>query len=247
MEDADLGFWCEWEPESEVLDRIDDPQEHWPRHIYRPYYVLPRTYDGLQNTDPFVFGSFFYGICQQFAAGRPTRLRHLAPGSVVLFGSHLAGEFVLDTVFVVQDGVDHQRRHDLAPDEARISPVYDDVVLKVLYPPVEATRQGCVAAEGRSYRLYFGATYSEPEGGMFSFFPCLPRTEAPRGFSRPVIRLPGLIKPRLRQKFTTTRAPASIEEAHAIWSSVVEQVTGQGLALGVAADVPECRSGPDAR
>ena len=65
----------------------------------------------LQNTDPFVFGeSFLYTCCQQFKNNRPTQLRYLAPGSVILFGSHRGGRFLLDTVFVTRRSRDHCRR-----------------------------------------------------------------------------------------------------------------------------------------
>ena len=50
-----LEFWSDWEPESEVIAPIADPLPIGPRYIYKPYYELPCTYAGLQNTDPFVF------------------------------------------------------------------------------------------------------------------------------------------------------------------------------------------------
>ena len=52
--------------------------------------------------DPFVFGpQFHYTGCMQHREGRPTQLRHLRAGSVVLFGSCTGrSSFVLDTVFV---------------------------------------------------------------------------------------------------------------------------------------------------
>jgi hypothetical protein len=66
-------------------------------------------YRGAQNTDPFVFGDrFLYTCCKQrLRSGRPTQLRYLPHGSLVLFGSHISGGFGLDTVFVVDDGADH--------------------------------------------------------------------------------------------------------------------------------------------
>lgn len=97
---SDLGFWAEWEPPSEVIDEIAAPLAGGPRFIYRPYWVHPGSFRGLQNTDPFVFGGFYYSICRQNRSTGPTQLQRLLPGSVVLFGSHLRGEFVLDTVFV---------------------------------------------------------------------------------------------------------------------------------------------------
>jgi hypothetical protein len=51
----------------------------------------------------------------------------------------------------------------------------------------------------------------------------------------------------MKQKFTSTQSPASLGEIRNMWGRVVEQVTSQGLALGVAAEMPECRSRPAAK
>ena len=84
VEEGEVVFWGEWEPESEA-ERIDSPINHGPQYIYEPYYVVPRSCDGLQNTDPFVFGKWFhYTWCQQ---RHRRQLRHLSKGSVILFGS----------------------------------------------------------------------------------------------------------------------------------------------------------------
>src|SRR5208282_613473 len=63
--EGELLFWGEWEPESEA-QRIDNPIHHGPHYVHKPYYVVPKSYHGLQNTDPFVFGQqFHYTGCQQ--------------------------------------------------------------------------------------------------------------------------------------------------------------------------------------
>ena len=74
---GELVFWGEWEPESEVVCRIARPKSHYPRYVYRPFYVVPDCYNGLQNTDPFVFGAFLYGNCLQHRKGGPTELCNL--------------------------------------------------------------------------------------------------------------------------------------------------------------------------
>ena len=60
-----------------------------------------------QNTDPWVFGnSFLYSNCKQLTPrGNPSALQGLSRGSLVLFGSSTGGRFVIDTVFVVAEGV----------------------------------------------------------------------------------------------------------------------------------------------
>ena len=110
METGVVVFWGEWEPESEG-EPIASTGPDGPRWIHRPYYVRPTSYPGdLQNTDPFVFGDrFLYTLCRQTKPisghARPTFLRDLAPGSLILFGSLKGGDFVLDTALVVAEGV----------------------------------------------------------------------------------------------------------------------------------------------
>ena len=77
-----------------------------PEYLWRPYYVIPDAgCGGLHNTDPFIFGErFLYSNCKQLSG---KRIRSLARGSVVAFGSEKAGQWVLDTVLVVADFVDY--------------------------------------------------------------------------------------------------------------------------------------------
>jgi hypothetical protein len=110
LEEGKIVFWAEWEPESEVIEEINNRLTNVPRYIYRPYYVVPSNYKDLQSTDPFVFGERFYYIgCQQVDKNdRANQLRYLEKGSVILFGSCVGqSDFVLDTVFVVAGWIEH--------------------------------------------------------------------------------------------------------------------------------------------
>ena len=75
---GDLHAWGEWEAESELvttLDRTngDSPRPRW---LWRPYYLPKDSYEGLHNTDPFIFGPWFlYSNCRRFAARPLGRLR----------------------------------------------------------------------------------------------------------------------------------------------------------------------------
>jgi hypothetical protein len=230
---GDLLFWAEWEPESEA-QKIARPVPRGPQYIHKPCYKPPTSYKGLQNTDPFVFGGFFYTGCRQRRDNgrRETQLRRLDPGSVVLFGSHLQGSFVLDTVFVVGDrSIDHradtrQNLHDESLPEAyhhvTIGPWYEAGYSDVELPS--------------SYRLYFGATHDHPFGGLYSFFPCSSYEEGTCGFARPSIDLPGFITPGLKMGFKTSGV--SVPEARGLWKEILRQVSAQGLQVGVSADVP---------
>ncbi len=72
----------------------------------RPFWQVPKDGGWRQNTDPLVFGDhFLYSNCRQRQNGK---MRDLAHGSLVLFGSKLGGQFVLDTLFVVDGSAAEQ-------------------------------------------------------------------------------------------------------------------------------------------
>ncbi len=248
---GDIAFWGEWEAESEIDASIADPIPQGPHRIFAPYYVQPRDYAGLQNTDPFVFGKrFFYSNCLQ--PSRPL-LRSLTRGSVILFGSSLAGQFVLDTVFVVS------QRQPLGPESIdrfegdEGSSCFVDVTLRPLFPDTVRSAPHCtsVPTSQPTYRstcegdrkslltLYYGATFDEPVGEMFSFVPCLPATEAPRGFARPRITLDE-ITDGLTQNCRATELD-TVATATTLWRRVRAQVEEAGLSAGVTIDHPPLR------
>lgn len=189
----------------------------------------------LQNTDPFVYGDrFLYTLCRQWRNTRgvygPTFLRDLDVGSLILFGSHKRGEFVLDTVFVVGASVLHDGESwqdavaDVVPD------AYPDVTLR-------PSREW---GGGEELRLYLGAIPTDQVDGMFSFVPCKPATGALSGFARPRINLGHLTTSELKMGAKATRSLAP-ERMRGVWSTVVEQVLEQGLELGTRFDVPDRR------
>jgi hypothetical protein len=234
----DLAFWGEWEPESET-EELSSSMAGAPHWIHRPYYIPPREFrrDGrvLQNTDPFVYGNrFLYTLCRQWkkAGGirRPTALRDLDVGSLILFGSNQDGRFVLDTVFVVGASVLHDA--DTWPTMTRglVPDAYADVTLRPTYE----------WGGGEELRLYLGATPGDPVEGMFSFVPCAPADNAVPGFVRPAIDLGDFITPTLKMGAKYAR-DLSVDQIQVIWERVARQVLGQGLFLGTRFDVPEAR------
>ena len=130
-------------------------------------------------TDPWVFGETFrYSNCKQLIYRQnPSALQRLTAGSVILFGSTLYGEFVLDTVFVVKKPVPYVPHHPPETDEAfRLSTIES------------------IITDGRGdlqFTLYHGATFDEPVAGMFSFVPCRGAADTDACFARPVVSLPG--------------------------------------------------------
>ena len=227
---GDLMFWGEWEAQSEVVANIVEPVPHGPRWVYRPFYAPPSSYRNLQNTDPFVFGDcFHYTGCLQHTRRGPTQLRNLARGSVILFGSSIRSAFCVDTVFVVNDFVDHSMRDFRVKLRGRVSHVYKAVTLAPWY--------GNMLERDKVFRLYFGATHDAPVDGMFSFFPCLPATDGAAGFARPQVRIAGVITPSLTQNKKLS-CPESTGEMKALWDETVRQITDQGLMLGIEAGLP---------
>ncbi len=240
VRNAELVFWGEWEPESEVACRMASPLPQYPRYLYRPYYVVPDSYKGLQNTDPFVFGGFFYGNCRQHSSGRPTRLCSLRCGSVILFGSFVSGKFVLDTVFVLRDSIPYNCASRRSIPKDRVPPGYMEVVLNPLCLSRRSHEEGCPPDNGAPYQLYVGATYDRPVHGIFSFFPCMPRHERCEHFKRPKIKIP---LPRFSRPARAYRLYRQMDKSmlRELWQSVVDQVLKEGLWLGIEARMPKRR------
>jgi hypothetical protein len=187
---------------------------------------VPERTDKLQNTDPLVFGDYFlYSNCRQRQNGK---LRALAPGSMVLFGSKVGGQFVLDTLFVVGEG---SRTFARGSSEELGMPTWID---EVLFAPLQASTK----SQDDAFRLYLGRTYEEAPEGPFSFVPCRPYHLHHAGFARLAIDLgPRWINRNLAMGAKATAA--SEREIRNLWDAVVHQVVdGPGLALGVHLDVP---------
>ncbi len=232
---GDLRAWGEWEPESELLGDLEQPDDDplYPRYLWHPYYVAKDDYRELHNTDPFIFGDrFLYSNC-----GQPSKpgLTHLGHGSVIAFGSgkKIDGErrWMLDTVLVVKDYEDygapdvHMALADSAPDAFLVAtgaPLIDN-------------------DEEAQLRFYRGATPDDPVDGMFSFFPAtIDRGDS--GFPRPLIELPDeYFNPRSWQAPKGLWRDRSADELASLWNSLVEQVRDCGLVLGTSAELPERR------
>lgn len=244
---GEIVFWGEWEPQSRVMP-VPAPMTGGPRQIFRPYYVRPQAYGLHQNTDPFVFGpTFLYSNCQQNTVAGPTELQSLARGSVILFGSHRAGRFLLDTVFVVASSA--SLSSESAPElAARVPATFVDVTLRPLFErdvvmqtSASNSRDGvCSTLADADYRLYWGATFEAPVDGMFSFVPCQAAQASPAGFARPALAVP-YVNPRRTRGFHSYEVERSA--VLATWREVRRQVIEQDCQLGVRIDVPPCETG----
>jgi hypothetical protein len=218
-------FWGEWEPQSRILETYARHGRSGPRWLHDPYWEVPRHRRLLQNTDPLVFGEYFlYSNCRQT---RNAKLRALRSGSMILFGSRLEAEFVLDTVFVVgADGQDYIRgesEHVACPDW----------IQAVVFEPLRNIREHPT----ETLRLYRGRTYEEAPDGPFSFVPCRPYEVGHGAFPRPAIHLDRRwLEPNLAMGAKATRATDA--ELRVLWEEVVRQVVAAGLSLGIDLEPP---------
>jgi hypothetical protein len=238
---AEIVFWGEWEPQSRVGHLVPKGRG-FPRYVHEPSLVWPPepVSSGSrppQNTDPFVFGSeFLYTCCQQYRNGRPTQLANLLAGSVILFGSHLAGAFVLDTVFVVASSEVRSLKGPLLADQMA-SDTYRLATIERIY-----------GDDPYRWRLYRGATPEHQTNGMFSFFPCQIAREEPFGFARPRITLRGVINPQHKQGFKIRRDEESSPNIFVgLWRTVVKHVLDAGCKLGVEVALPPTTIRPDTK
>ena len=108
--EGELCFWNEYEAPTDATAITRTATNYDYAHHYHcivnPISLLQNQIVGpdtecCSNTDPCVFGDTFkYSNCQQKPNGD---LWNIPQGSLILFGSHHAGWFYLDTVFVTGD------------------------------------------------------------------------------------------------------------------------------------------------
>ena len=220
-----FAFWGEWEPQSRVIETFPAARGGYPRWLHEPYWQVPSHRRLLQNTDPLVFGErFLYSNCRHQSN---RKLRELVAGSLIVFGSKVDGEFVLDTVLVVGDN------SRLFTQESAEEIDCHDWIRAVVFDPLSRSPKRV----NEPFRLYWGRTYDEAPTGPFSFVPCRPYVEGGSAFPRPTLRLPQQrITPNLAQGAKAT--PASQAEIMELWDGILEQVAQAGLSLGVRLDPP---------
>ena len=242
-----LRFWGEWEAQSCLVEDFDCSSTYcmMPNHLWIPYYSLADGYEGLHNTDPFVFGDhFLYSNCRQFPH---QGLRYLAKGSVIVFGSgkEIRGErsFLVDTVFVVGKRLPYDPQHVERDLRGKVSDTFIDVTGKPLkYACCAGEVSGCVPGGTDKLSLYCGANPQSRVHGMFSFFPAKPEGDA-WDFAKPEIRLSSdYFNPGNWQAPMGVNADRSCSELSELWHDIAEQVLAKGLVLGTYAEIPPERS-----
>lgn len=248
-----LFAWGEWEPESKVCRRIKPiaGEPHYPRLLWKPYFVPKSSYKCLHNTDPFIFGDqFLYSNCKQDTFS--PSLQHLAPGSIILFGSgkKVDGhrQWVLDTIFVVRDRFEYDPREPRRALEGLVSSDF----LTVTGEPIRAGYQSDANVNvqkcppGQKFVLYRGATPDNDVKGMYSFFPARRAESTEPYFSRPLISCTGNLNMTYFNpgKWQGIKANQVKDESVlvSLWQQIVAQVRKDELVLGTYAEMPPCRS-----
>ena len=230
----ELTLWGEWEPPSDIV-------EEWPASNSLPRFLHVPVWERSapptrQNSDPWVFGDcFLYSNCKQLTPARnPSALQELTPGSIILFGSRVKGEFVIDTVFVVKDSCPYTPSKPPSTEY----PFGDDAFCFCTIESLCDPSSGCA---GDHFTLYRGATFDKPINGMYSFVPCRRADSARRRFARPPIKLPGYVNPESQQtpSGAGVKDRRSAQEAHDQWVKVRDQVLRADCLLGVWFETPQ--------
>jgi len=242
-----LYFWGEWEAPSTVTV-IAGNISPLPKFIFEPCFTLNVPKDAA-NTDPFVFGSpFYYCICKQ---GHYSSLRNLEKGSIILFGSYIEENFVLDTLFVIKQWKDYKINEIPSLKDHYKNDAFYHVSLEPIInsqkDKCKGLKKGIGCACGceedtkaynpvedvETYRIYESVMYEDRKlfDGMFSYAPCLPYEIGKFGFARPIINTPIIIEPKLKQGLKITTI-------YSLWKDFTKQVINQGLNLMVKNNLP---------
>ena len=158
-----LWAWGEWEAEAKVVAPLHS-QGREPTTLFEPYWTPKDSFENLHNTDPFIFGGFYYTDCKQGTSASLRGMLDLEIGSVIIFGSGFSNSWVLDTVFVVADYVDHCAHNYRERLNNRVPDGYEQVVLGPTYGEHASRRH-------LPRRLYIGATHENPVNDIVQFLP----------------------------------------------------------------------------
>lgn len=228
-----IHFWGEWEAESTFKEILSNNKKRGiPQNIFYPKYTQGEMPKNAINTDPFVFGDFIYSVCHKFKDGKETQLYNkLKSGDIILFGSNLNSNFVLDTVFVVADSIEVSKADYEDKLKNRVSRTYFDVVLKPIFK--KNCEPGC-NDKIKKLNIHFGATFEKPFNQMYSFVPCLPATLGSEVFPRPNINLEG-ISPNLNTNFRVIllKNNTNIKKE---WETILNKVIEERLKVAIAVD-----------
>lgn len=227
-----LFVWAEWEgPSRSIFNWPDKPGEHPVNLVVPQYPGHARPVDGLQNTDPYIFGDHFkYTLCKQINKnGRSNFLTRLHPGTLILFGSNVKNSFVLDTAMVLSEVKVEHSLEDWSSILSGCSDTYKAMTLEPMYFDKNIKRES-------RFTYYQGASHRSPFNDTFSYSPCIEETKLPQGFERPNISLASAINQKLMMG--QKRTHMSLSAIQECWCDIKSQIFDHGLCLGVEFDEP---------
>jgi hypothetical protein len=249
---ATVCFWGEWEAPS-LVKSIKSNKSPLPKYIFEPCYTLPVTKNAA-NTDPFIFGDqFFYCICKQ---GHYLSLRNLEKGDMILFGSNLNKQFVLDTVFVIKDWCDYEitdlpklkKKFNNAFFHTSLEPIINSTLVDAKSISVDNSEELCLPCIGDNkddykpaklkdkYRIYKAVMYDDKDvfNGIFSYTPCLPDTLEHKGFTRPFINHP-ILSQELNQGIKIIKN----QDVGQVWNEITTSILNDKLDLMINNVLPQ--------
>lgn len=249
INETELYFWGEWEPTSYVSGLPHNACEcKLPKYLHEPFYAPSVRCGGEENatgcngtnTDPFVFAdNFLYSCCHQKIESKPTQLQELEPGSIIVFGSKVDNQFVMDTVFVVGESRKYTAKNARKDLTGFVPEDYYGIMNFSTWD-----NSSCVT-DSIEFTCYKGIAYAGNPTEPFCFVPCKTKLQEVNGkkvgFERPVIPLEdlkfqyngeNLINPKSATNFKTS-VLASTSDARQIWNKIKEIVLNQGFSLAV--------------
>ena len=235
--EAELTFWGEWEPQSEIY-KLKNTKRHFPKYLNIPFLDTSESHR-THNTDPYVFGERFkYIICKQHFFHNA--LVDLEQGSLILFGSSINRKFCLDTLFVVSSRKTNYTASSiktLFPKNKRgqyyfasVEPIFGETNCNITVDKEDS----CRIIDDGIYTYYESINYSERDDyqGMFSFVPSKIFNEEKEFdyiFKQPIIDL-DFLTPQQTQAINTK--DCSLEEIVGYWKKIKLQIENKELMIG---------------
>jgi len=223
-----LNFWGEWEAQS--FFKLISGGHEMPNSIHKPIFIknsIPPREGICHSTDPYVFNKYhLYTHCKQGYKS----LQHLDHGSIILFGSSIGRNFVLDEVFVVDNTLTYDT------DYNRFVTANND---KLIFRNQEIFYHTNYIYTNRNSHIYYGKNYFD-DNEFFSFFPCKISQNNNFIFERPVLpdnifnTIGGLTQGLQYENFGVR----NYNNNKQYWNMLVRFLIGEGYSLGLYAKEP---------
>lgn len=246
--DCKITFVGEWECCSE--HRPNSKYKTGSKDIYKdihsPFLTVLDSHPQVLNTDPFVFGDYFYYVCCKVRDD-------MKPGDIVIIGTFKKDnpyEFIVDTVMVLLGN------YEIKENEDKYFPyAYYNVTLSKILPNKKVWI-GKMYDNRKHNRNYLEHIYQDLENSyneiynknqkLFSFVPCKRLIEDPNN-TQIVTSLPVItVKNSKGDVLKGARNGSHIEVSSAsemkdIFDDIVRQVQTNGFELGVYMPMPTYR------